>query len=111
MVEGRPLVHVQVPTTLPTYDEVVGAQCPQAMYNEYLLDRILPDRLNVLTIHAEVEGISCLPLFEDFLGKAGQRDMVFESLGDILSKSETIVNSGVHKSAVLGREGWLACQG
>jgi len=111
IVAGKPLTHVQVPTTLPTYDEVVGSQCLQATYNEYLLERIRPHRLNVLTIHAEVEGIRCLPLFQDFLGKAEERDMVFESLGDILSQSQKIVESGIHKSAVLGRDGWIACQG
>jgi undecaprenyl phosphate-alpha-L-ara4FN deformylase len=110
IVGGRRLAHVQVPTTLPTYDEVIGVKCIPATYNEYLLSVIRPDRLNVLTIHAEVEGISCLPLFHDFLDKARQRDIVFEPLGDILSQTGKIVESGIHKSSVAGRDGWLACQ-
>jgi undecaprenyl phosphate-alpha-L-ara4FN deformylase len=111
IVGGQRLTHVQVPTTLPTYDEVIGVKCVPATYNEYLLDMIRPERLNVLTIHAEVEGVSCLLLFQDFLDKARQRDIVFESLGEILSQTGKIVESGIHKSAVAGREGWLACQG
>ena len=111
IVDGRQLGHVQVPTTLPTYDEVIGVKCLPAKYNGYLFNMIRPDRLNVLTIHAEVEGISCLPLFQDFLDKASQRDIVFEPLGDILSQTGKIVVSGIHKSSVAGRDGWLACQG
>jgi undecaprenyl phosphate-alpha-L-ara4FN deformylase len=111
MIEGRLFSHVQIPTTLPTYDELIGLKCTPENYNEYLLNMIRPDRLNVLTIHAEVEGISCLALFQDFLDKAGERDIVFKPLGDILSQTEKILESGVEKEAVAGREGWLACQG
>jgi undecaprenyl phosphate-alpha-L-ara4FN deformylase len=111
IIAGRPLIHVQVPATLPTYDEVIGLKCLPAKYNEYLLDMVRPDRLNVLTIHAEVEGINCLPLFQDFLDTAGRRQIAFESLGNMLSQTEKIAESGVRKSAVAGRDGWLACQG
>ena len=111
IVDGPRLSHVQVPTTLPTYDELIGLKCLPETYNKYLLEMIRPDCLNVLTIHAEVEGISCLPLFHDFLDKARQRDIVFEPLGDILCQTQKIVESGIHKSTVAGRDGWLACQG
>ena len=110
IVGGRRLSHVQMPTTLPTYDEIIGLKCLPETYNEYLLNMIRPDHLNVLTIHAEVEGISCLPRFRDFLDAARRRDIVFEPLGDMLYKTQEIVESGIHKSTVAGREGWLACQ-
>lgn len=110
LVEGQRLSHVQVPTTLPTYDELIGLKCTPANYNEYLLDMIRPDRLNVLTIHAEVEGIGCLALFQDFLDMAGQRGIVFEPLGDLLSQKLEITESGIHNTDVAGRDGWLACQ-
>jgi len=84
VIEGRRFSHVQVPTTLPTYDELVGLRCTPETYNEHLLTMIQSDRLNILTIHAEVEGIGRLALFRDFLDKAGQRNIVVESLGDIL---------------------------
>ncbi len=110
VVDGRRLSHVQVPTTLPTYDELIGLKCTTETYNAYLLDMIRPDRLNVLTIHAEAEGISCLTLFQDFLDRAGQRDIVFKPLGDLLSQTAAIAASDIHKTAVAGRDGWLACQ-
>lgn len=110
VIEGLRLSHLQVPTTLPTYDELIGVKCAQENYNEYLLDMIRPDQLNILTIHAEVEGIGCLALFQDFLDKAGQQDIAFEPLGDILCHNLEIAESGIHQTAVCGRDGWLACQ-
>lgn len=110
VMEGRKFSHLQVPTTLPTYDELIGVKCIPENYNEYLLDMIRPDRLNILTIHAEVEGIGCLALFQDFLDKAEQRNIAFEPLGDILCHHLEIAESGIHRAAVAGRDGWLACQ-
>jgi len=110
VVKGQMLSHVQVPTTLPTYDELIGLKCTSKTYNDYLLKMIRADQLNVLTIHAEAEGISCLSLFQDFLIKAKQRGILFSPLGDLLSKSGEIVESGMNKGAVAGRDGWLAYQ-
>ena len=110
VIEGQRFSHVQVPTTLPTYDELIGLKCTPETYNEYLLDMIRPDCLNVLTIHAEVEGIGCLALFEDFLERAAQRGIVFEPLGDLPSHNLEIAESGIQQAAVAGRDGWLACQ-
>jgi len=111
VIEGRRLGRVQVPTTLPTYDELIGLKCTPERYNEYLLNMIRPDRLNVLTIHAEAEGISCLALFRDFLEKAKRREIVFETLGDILSRNGKIDVSGIEKTLASGRDRWVACQG
>jgi len=111
IVGGRRFRHIQVPTTLPTYDEVVGLKCKVETYNDYLLKLIRPDGLNVLTIHAETEGIGCLSLFRDLLREATKRNIDFKALGDILSHTEKIEESGIYKSAVSGRVGWLACQG
>jgi undecaprenyl phosphate-alpha-L-ara4FN deformylase len=103
--------HVQVPTTLPTFDELIGRECTPETYNDYLLKMIKPDRLNVLTIHAEVEGIRYLQLFRDFLETAKQRHIVFKPLGEILSQARKVVTSDIRQSTISGRAGWLACQG
>jgi undecaprenyl phosphate-alpha-L-ara4FN deformylase len=110
VVDGRRISHVQVPATLPTYDELIGLKCMPETYNETLLKMIRPDRLNVLTVHAEAEGIRCLLLFQDFLDKARQRDIVFKPLGGLLSQTQKIVESAIRRSVVEGREGWIACQ-
>ena len=107
---GKALRHAQVPTTLPTYDELIGRTCTAATYNDHLLGLIRPDRLNVLTIHAEVEGIGCLELFRDFLNKARSRDIEFIPLGDMLPGNERIELGSIVKTEVAGRAGWLAFQ-
>jgi undecaprenyl phosphate-alpha-L-ara4FN deformylase len=108
--EGEPLRHVQVPTTLPTYDERIGPQCPPERYNAKLLEEIRPDRLNVLTIHAEAEGIGCRPLFRDFLDQAKKRGLAFMPLGNLLAEAGTVPEAGVRKAEIPGREGWVAVQ-
>lgn len=110
IVDSLSLKHVQVPTTLPTYDELIGLKCTPETYNECLLEMIRPGRLNVLAIHAEVEGIVGMPLFQKFLDLAAQRGMVFCPLGDLLTDTETIHEYGIFKTEVPGRQGWLACQ-
>jgi len=110
LIDGRRFGHVQVPATLPTYDELIGLKCASNTYNEYLLNLIQPDRLNVLTIHAEVEGMGCLSLFQNFLDMAGQRGIVFSPLGELVPEAEKIPETAIVKGTVTGREGWLAWQ-
>jgi len=110
LIDGRRYHHVQVPTTLPTYDELVGVACTAETYNDYLLGLIQPNRCNVLTIHAEVEGIVCLTQFEDFLNRAEERGIVFAPLGEILAESGEIPEAGMMKKTFPGRDGWLAYQ-
>lgn len=110
-IQGRQYRHIQVPTTLPTYDELVGVVCTPETYNDYQLGSIGPDRYNVLTIHAEVEGGGCLDLFEEFLNKAMQQDIVFAPLGEMLTQTDEIKEAGIVQQTIAGREGWLACQG
>jgi undecaprenyl phosphate-alpha-L-ara4FN deformylase len=69
-----------------------------------------PDQLNVLTIHAEVEGGACLELFQDFLFKAQQRDIAFAPLGDILGETGKVEKSRMVRGTLAGRDGWVACQ-
>jgi undecaprenyl phosphate-alpha-L-ara4FN deformylase len=110
LLDGSAMNHIQIPATLPTYDELIGRQCTQKTYNEYLLTLIKPDILNVLTIHAEAEGISCLSLFKDFLDKAARRNISFVPLGDLIAGSLKIEASVLAQSTIAGRDGWLSCQ-
>jgi undecaprenyl phosphate-alpha-L-ara4FN deformylase len=102
----------QIPVTLPTYDELVGRNgINNANYNQSLLDMIRPGRLNVLTIHAEVEGIACAALFDDFLKQAGERNILFAPLGSLLpAKIEDIPPGRIYAGTLPGREGGLCLQ-
>ena len=100
----------QIPTTLPTYDELIGTVCSKENYNEYLLSRLHPEGLNVLAIHAEVEGIHCAELFSDFIQQAQMRGCEFVPLGELLRDSAQIPACALLSGTVPGREGWLSCQ-
>lgn len=112
VIEGT-LCAPQIPVTLPTYDEVIGKNgITVENYNDYLLDLIQPERLNVLTIHAEVEGIVCADLFDRFLSKAKQRGIHFAPLQQLLPDDMSGIKPGIINTAPLhGREGWVGWQG
>ncbi|WP_218188182.1 hypothetical protein [Desulfosarcina cetonica] len=111
LVAGRPLSQPQIPVTLPTYDEVIGRNgINDANYNDHLLGLIRPDRLNVLTIHAEVEGGVRSAMFADFLHAALNRGIRPVPLRDLLSEA-AIEPGEMIRGSIPGREGWLACQG
>ncbi len=101
----------QIPVTLPTYDEVIGRNdWTDSNYNDRLLSLIRPGALNVLTIHAEVEGIARAALFDDFLRRAAERQIRFVPLGDLLPPAERIPHGVVSTGVLAGREGTLCLQ-
>ncbi len=111
VVAGKPLSQPQIPVTLPTYDEVVGHGGVTARnYNDFMLSRISATGLNVLTIHAEVEGITCLPMFERFLSSARSMGANLMPLGQLLKRADQIETARIEPREIAGREGWVACQ-
>lgn len=108
---GNHVCAPQIPVTLPTYDEIIGRDnVSDANYNEVLLDRVRPGELNVLTIHAEVEGQSRAPLFIEFLDKAARRNFVFVPLQSLLPDIESIPTGSIQSGYLPGREGTVCCQ-
>jgi undecaprenyl phosphate-alpha-L-ara4FN deformylase len=111
VVKGRTLSQLQIPTTLPTFDEVLGRDgITRGNYNEYLLSRMTEKSLNVLTIHAEVEGMSCLSLFQEFLSQLRNRGRRLVSLGELLPPSDQVTGAVIGRRRVEGREGWISVQ-
>ena len=100
----------QLPTTLPTLDEILGVYDDVVLH---LLTRSSEPAPHVYTAHAELEGGRLLPLFERLLlgWQAQGYDLVstrnlFESLDvEALPKCEVIYGE------VPGRSGTLALQG
>jgi undecaprenyl phosphate-alpha-L-ara4FN deformylase len=111
LVNGKALSQPQIPTTLPTYDEVVGRKrVTQEHYNQYLTSFMKPESLSVLTIHAEVEGMSCLGLFREFLEQLRIRGGHLVPLGKLLPPPDQIPGAIIGRQRVEGREGWLSVQ-
>ena len=109
VVDGEELEQVQIPVSLPTYDEVVGRSIDAQAYNSHMLDLLRDDQLNVLTIHAEVEGISCADMFDRFLTEAAKRGAEFSPLGDLMRNESAISPGQMAAGSVAGREGSVAC--
>ena len=111
VVDGKKMAQPQIPTTLPTYDELIGRDgITKDNYNDHIISLMKPDRLNVLTIHAEAEGIACLDIFEDFLVKTRNAGIEFAPLSKLLNNRGEIPGAAVRPVNMPGREGWLACQ-
>ncbi len=111
VVDGRRLA-LQIPVTLPTYDEVIGQNgVSDENYNEYQISLLREDRVNVLTIHAEAEGGRCNAMFEDYLRRVRCMGYRVVPLGEIAAMCRENAPEGkVELSAFPGREGKLAVQ-
>ncbi len=112
-VDGKSLSQLQIPSTLPTYDELIGQNgITNETYNAHLISLLRPDELNVLTIHAEAEGIVCARLFEQFLDEVLASGWQVLPLGEIVKQApQSVPECAVIKQVIAGREGWVAVQG
>lgn len=82
----------QIPTTLPTFDELLDDPDTD---RENVVDRMVdafaapaPDG-HVLTLSADCEGLSLLPVFERFLDRLRARGVTFMALGTYLGAAGT----------------------
>ncbi len=100
----------QIPTTLPTYDEVIGRNgIRDENYNDWLLEQVRPGQLNVLTVHAEVEGRVCAPLFDRFLTACKQRGIAPVPLKALLGGA-ALPREPIAQAPIAGREGDVCWQ-
>lgn len=110
IINGQPGT-VQIPVTLPTYDEIVGRnKIDDSNYNDHILNLVIPNQLNVLTIHAEVEGISKQQLFEQFLQQAKARNIHCVPLGRMLVDANKVPTGEISLRPIEGREGTVCWQ-
>jgi len=106
----------QLPTTLPTLDELIGAD---GVDEHNVADKLLqltaapPRRDQVFTLHAELEGMRLAPVLERLLsGWKGQGYSLvpMRSLYDTLQPI-ALPRCEVGRGTVPGRSGTLLCQG
>lgn len=109
VVAGKKLSQLQIPVTMPTYDEVLGRNgVTNANYNDYMLEQLDPDGLNVLTIHAEAEGGKCLAMFEDYIDRAEAMGYSFVPLCELIDPEVEYSSARIVEKPFPGREGTLA---
>ncbi|MBV8535919.1 MAG: 4-deoxy-4-formamido-L-arabinose-phosphoundecaprenol deformylase [Alphaproteobacteria bacterium] len=112
---GRVFATLQIPTTLPTLDELLGRpEYPQDKLADAYRRWLREDALNVMTIHAELEGMAYRSWFQSFVD--GLRGSVaFTPLADearaCLSRRVEIPVCELAPGMVDGRSGTLAVQG
>jgi peptidoglycan/xylan/chitin deacetylase (PgdA/CDA1 family) len=113
-LEGVVFDTPEIPTTLPTLDEVMGTpEVKQAgSLEKFYLERMREDALNVHTIHAETEGMGQLDAFDSLLGALKQRGARFVRLGDIaisLAPAKLPIRQ-IIRTTLPGRAGWISAQ-
>src|SRR5262249_4058870 len=83
VIDGGVMSTPEIPTTLPTLDEVMGRPevGDESGLLKYYLDQFKADALNVHTIHAETEGMGQLPNFSSLVQALKERGARFVQLG------------------------------
>ena len=106
----------QLPTTLPTLDELIGTDgIDQGNVVEHLLDltRDMPSTGHVFTLHAELEGMKLASPFERLVQGWQDQGYRLVSLGDYFDAlpDKNLPRHEVITGSVPGRSGTLALQG
>lgn len=104
----------EIPTTLPTLDEVLGARGRSVTeLTRFYMGEIQRERLNVHTVHAEIEGGPCLAHLDALLERV--KDVLpFAGMGEVaasLLPVEKLPVLRVTPGRLPGRGGTVACQG
>jgi len=116
VVDGATIHCPQLPTTLPTLDELIGVD---GITPDHVADRLLaltekaPATGQVFTLHAELEGLKFLPIFDRLLNgwrAQGYQLGALRTLADTLAL-EALPRHEVKDGTVPGRTGTLLVQG
>ncbi|HEY7321760.1 MAG TPA: polysaccharide deacetylase family protein [Candidatus Binatia bacterium] len=111
-VSGTVLKTLQIPTTLPTSDELLGIN---GMNEEALADHYLrnlrQDSINLLGLHAEMEGLRYTAWLRAFLARSLAAGAQFSLLSEIAQQESFVAPPDeVLRREIPGRAGTVACQ-
>jgi len=114
-IQGQVFQTLQIPTTLPTLDELLGRpEYPLESLADHYISLLAPNKLNVLTIHAELEGMLYKGWFESFIKTCQAKGVEFVLLGNIarslLKDPGHIPVCDLVQGEMDGRSGTLAVQ-
>jgi len=108
---------LEIPTTLPTLDELLGFNgCRPEDFTALVLGRLEKAAIpQVLTVHAEVEGGPLRQEFANLLDRCREQGVEFFRLEDwgreLLQEPEKIPVATVRQGRLPGRAGRVSCQG
>lgn len=112
-VGRRTFKTLQIPTTLPTLDELLGRpEYPFEGLIQHYMQLIQKNQFNVLTVHAELEGMAYLDWFEAFLKECSQQEIQCVPLRfmaeQLLENKKAIPALSLIQGEIDGRSGKLA---
>ncbi|WP_297365842.1 polysaccharide deacetylase family protein [Acidiferrobacter sp.] len=116
VVRGRRFRTLQIPTTLPTLDELMGRpDFPDELLATHYFSLLHRNAVNVMTVHAEIEGMAKRDWFREFLTRAVSMRVQFLTLAEVaqtvLAAPDEVVVSELVQGEIDGRSGMLAVQG
>ncbi len=114
-VGNRVFRTLQIPTTLPTLDELLGRpEYPEERIVDHYFSLLQTGISNVLTIHAEIEGMKKLDYFRSFLQQARTRGVQILRMDDLarelLKDAASLPVCDLVSGTIDGRSGTLAMQ-
>jgi peptidoglycan/xylan/chitin deacetylase (PgdA/CDA1 family) len=107
---------LEIPTTLPTLDELLGFHgCRPQDFTNLVLSRLEQGQPQVLTIHAEMEGGPFLGEFSRLLSRCRERRVEFFRMEDwareLLREPDRLPVVQVNSQRLPGRAGHVFCPG
>ncbi|HMD74228.1 MAG TPA: hypothetical protein VKG05_10240, partial [Steroidobacteraceae bacterium] len=108
---------LQIPTTLPTFDELLGLEgIDESTVGDAVFERsklVPPSGLHVFTLHAELEGLRLLDAFERLLSRWRDAGAVIARMARLnaLAQQRAWPSRAVVLSQIPGRSGLLAVAG
>jgi undecaprenyl phosphate-alpha-L-ara4FN deformylase len=111
-LEGMVLKTLQIPATLPTSDELLGlGGIKEHALADYYLSHLKEHPVNILGMHAEVEGLKYVGWLRFFLAGSLKRGGRFPLLSEIARRERETAQAGVVvQREIAGRSGTVACQ-
>ncbi len=114
-VEGHIFSTLQLPTTLPTLDELLGDPAhPENTLVDHFIRLLTPQHPNIFTIHAELEGMHYLNFMEAFIRRCKAQGVQFQSLTNIAKAirqhENTVPVCEFIQDTLPGRSGFLSMQ-
>jgi hypothetical protein len=110
-VGGKTLATLQVPTTLPTLDEMLGwnGWGPKDA-SSFILGQIRDDALNIYTLHTEVEGGAHLETFSSFLDSLNEAQVQIKTNAELVPglKAAGPPARAMTRRELDGRAGWVS---
>ena len=112
-IDGQVFKTLEIPSTLPTLDELLGRpEYPDDKIVAHYLSLLREDQVNVLTVHAEIEGMGKRLLFRSLLAALRARGVEFIRLDDyakeLLARRAEVPVRAQSLGEIDGRSGLVA---